>query len=427
MKLLKQNISLVKVFARSSLASLIKFISGIIVIKILSVSLGPAGLSAYNQFINVISIAAGLSGLGLAQSIVKNASLIERTESNQMQIELVSSERYLIIVSSMLTGLLVIIFSNSLNKNLFIPYGFDLRNFLIVFAFSIPLWNLNIFNLSVMNGIRKYSEVIHFRVLVNIAYLIGIVVFVPHHSINAAIISYILSNVVFFFFTSKHVKKYYRKQSREAFYLTIKQNAHHIKSFAFVGMLSVFLLPFGLVLSRYLLSSSWPLDQVGYWDALNSSTQAYVSLFTMALSVFVLPEISRIGGLKGQKNKLKEIIFTVLIVLIPAILFAPLIGEFAVLLLFSDEFIDIAPLFFYTFLLGGLRVVLYIIQMFLMAVERFRLFWLIEFVAFLVPLIISIFSSISSLSLGSYFFVCALCLALMLLISVFYIFNGRFS
>jgi len=104
-------------------------------------------------------------------------------------------------------------------------------------------------------------------------------------------------------------------------------------------------MPLALIAVRKIIIANVGWDAAGQWQAVWKISEVYLSVMTMALGIYFLPQLAK---LKTYKEIRKEINSTALII-VPIVifmaLFVYLVRDFAITILFTEKFRDARELF----------------------------------------------------------------------------------
>ena len=271
------KLNFVKTSMISGLASLIKLMSLFLLNKIISNLLGPSGFAMIGQLQNFTQLYITFSNLGSNTGVTK---LTSQYEDNK-RLEIWSTILKVTLPLSISMSLILIIFSYEFALLIF--NNDDYYFVFLVLSAVLPFVTLNLFLLSVLNGIREIKKYLLCNVFVSIASLILVSILITIYGINGALIGLVLQHfiglVAAIILTKKHI---------DLFNVIFKLN-FNVEIFKRILKISSLALTSGLVASfsminvRNSLIENLTLDDAGYWDALWRFSSVYLLFITFKL------------------------------------------------------------------------------------------------------------------------------------------------
>jgi PST family polysaccharide transporter len=344
-----------KAFILTSIHTAIKILSGIVMTKIIAVYLGPAGMAIIGQFQNFTQIIVNLASGSIHTGIVKytaehehNPELLHKYWNNGLLISFILSSICLIAV---------LLFADSIASN--ILFSVEYHDVIIVFALSLVFYVLNLFMLAMINGLQNVKLYSYINIAISVITLIITSVLTIRFALYGALYAFIISQSIVFFITLYHVNKYYQNigfSVKEIFKSFDFKIGKKLLAFGVASFVSGVGMAIMLIVVRFIIEARLSIEFAGYWEALWKISTYFMMLSLLPASVYYLPKYSSAESLEQIKNSLYEAFRFFLPFQIVAIVFILFFRIEIIKLLFTDEFLIIAPLMMFMFIGDVLRV-----------------------------------------------------------------------
>jgi PST family polysaccharide transporter len=331
-----------KVFSFTSVSTLVKMLTGLVSVKVVSVIIGPAGIALLGQLNSFSTIVLSLASGGINSGVTKYVAEY-KTESTDRIKQFISAAFRIIIYCSLFIGLCLIIFHNILSKLVMLSpdYGYVF----IIFGLTIFFFALNNLLLSILNGYKEFKRFVKINIVNSICGLIFTVVLVYFWQLKGALISAVTFQSVMLLVTLLMAKGL--PWMKKDFFIVIldKQIVKKYFHYAVMTFVSVVTIPISqLVLRGYVISNISEI-QAGWWEAMNRISGIYLMVITSSFGVYYLPRLSELQ----TKAELRHEIFKAYKVVIPFLIvgffFIYFLRFFVIRLVFSEEFLPMENLF----------------------------------------------------------------------------------
>ena len=108
---------MIKTSFLTGIGTVIAQVSGIIVVKIIAITLGTAGVAMISQFVDFITMSTSIATGGIQQGVVK---YVAQYKENQQQLaKILSTSLRITLISTLFFGLIIFLSSNYLSSYLF--------------------------------------------------------------------------------------------------------------------------------------------------------------------------------------------------------------------------------------------------------------------------------------------------------------------
>ncbi len=329
-------------------STFIKLMSGLIIAKLIVLSIGLEGFGIISQLQSVMNILMVFAGGGIANGIVKYVA--EHKNSDKIKLNSILQTSTLItIVFGCIIGILLLVFSQSISEYLFKTKEYS--NVFIILGILQFFIGFNTMFQSILNGYIEIKNNALSSVLGSITGLI-IVYFL---SKGKNISSIMISQILFGFFTSffcilfLYKKPYFNLSSLKPKF--DKTNSKLLLKYSLMLIVTISTIPIAQIMIRNIIGEKYGWDAVGKWQGVMKISDAYLQFITIVLTNYFFPKLA---GLKNKESIKNEIISTLKII-IPITIFISFIifglRKYIILVLYDETFIEISD--FFTFQLIG--------------------------------------------------------------------------
>lgn len=347
-------------FLWTSVHTAIKIVSGIIMNKIIAIYLGPAGLALIGQFQNfsqiVINIASGSFHTGITKYTAEyHASEVKRQK-------LWSNAFLISFLLSLVSFITILLFNDFFTKKIFFNAHYHIV--LIIFAFSIPFYVLNLLYISIVNGFQNIKLYTKINILMSLATLMVTVSLTWLYKMEGALYSLIISQLLIFIITFYYIQKEYPFHFFRFKELLHDKDVKIIKkllAYGSVSFASGVFMSLMLLAVRYIIVDNFSLDYAGYWEALWKISTYFLMISMLPMSIYYIPKFSSMH----DHSSIKILLLEAYKIFIPLQLLAGILiyifRDQFILLLFSKDFLFISSVLIFMLLGDIFRISGYII------------------------------------------------------------------
>ncbi len=338
--------NLIKTSFYTSITTAISFISGFIVIKVVAVKIGPAGVAFVGQFQNSTAILTMLATGAITTGVVK---YLAEFKSDPVKSRTIINTAFIIVLcSSVVVSALVMSTSKYFSIAAFKTADYWLVYFL--FGLFLTIISFNSVFMAILNGlkeIRKYtiinicSSVIGVTLTVLFAYSFGIIGVLISSSFLALFIFFIQ---IYFF---RKLEINWWPDFKKFDWKVVKM----LSGFSLMVIISGFVVPAMQILVRNKIITDLSVADAGYWQAVTKISDYYLSFISSVLVVYYLPRLSEI---KSKAEMRVEIFrgYKIILPVVGAMAFIIWLCRVPIIhILFTPAFLAMKPLF--TFQLLG--------------------------------------------------------------------------
>ncbi|MCW2473045.1 O-antigen translocase [Candidatus Symbiopectobacterium sp. NZEC151] len=326
----------------SALLTLVKMGSGFIIAKVVAVYTGPSGMAMLGQIQSIVASLNGIVNAPVSSCIVRYTAENEKQGISACSPWWKASVWWLCCIQLVVMPLGVV-FSEQIS--LWLLGTADYKWLICSATIALPLVSVGTLINSIINGFQQYKFYIGIGALSNIFSCVLMVFLIVYKGIDgalfaatiqAALIGIILMCCALkqpwfkFCYLWGRVDKYHKKK---------------VAGYILMAVTTALTAPVALIFVRRILVENVGWEYAGHWQAVWKISEAYLAVITISLSTYYLPKLS---SLKNKKEIRAEINKTALMI-IPAVglmaLVVYLFRDFAIKILFSNEFSDARKLF----------------------------------------------------------------------------------
>ncbi|CDL85687.1 lipid III flippase WzxE [Xenorhabdus szentirmaii] len=371
--------SLAKASVWTAGSTLIKIGMGLLVIKLLAVSFGPAGVGQAGNFRQLITVLGVLSGAGIFNGVTKYVA--EHHQQPEKLRAVLGTSSSIILGFSTVLAVVFLLFSDAISLGLF---GHN-RYKTVVQALAFIQMGIAYANyfLAILKGFRDAQGN---ALAVILGSLTGVIAYTLCYWVGGyegALAGLALVPALVVFPAGLMIMR------RKAITLPAlkpmwdRAIASHLGKFTLMALLTSMTLPVAYIMMRNLLAERYSWEEVGIWQGVSSISDAYLQFITASFTVYLLPTLSRLDN----KQEIASEIVKALKFVLPAVAVASfsvwLLRDVAIWLLFSDKFIAMRELFAWQLVGDVLKVGAYVFGYLVIAKAALRFYILTEISQFL--------------------------------------------
>ena len=332
---------LVKVFSLSSVATLVKMLTGLISTKVVAVLIGPGGVALLGQLNNLVYIVQYLASGAINNGVVKYVSEHKGSVGNVRT--LLTNALLVTVVCALACGTAMIACHRRLSRWIMLSdeYGY----IFIVFGVTVILYAFNMLLLSIVNGYREYKMFIRINVANSLAGLVFAVVLTLLYGLPGALIGATTYQSAVFFVTLYMVR---RKPWARWSYFRGRIDRSIIRNYlkyALMTLVSIGTMPVAQILIRRYIMLDLSELEAGWWEAMNRISNIYLLVVTTSFSVYYLPRLSEITEPNEVRREIGKAFKVIIPLLLTGFVLVYLCRFLIIRILFTSEFLPMAKLF----------------------------------------------------------------------------------
>jgi O-antigen/teichoic acid export membrane protein len=356
--------------------------------KIVAVLLGTQGMGISGLLVSVTSLVSGVTNLGLGVSAVRNVSDAS-VSGDADRVALVATVlKKLVWITGLAGSLLMLVLASWLSKLTFgnEEYTWAFR----ILSITMLIGNISSSQYVLLQGLRKLKELAKANALgatlgllvsLPLYYLYGMKGIVP-----ALVLSSIIALLLALYFGSK--VKY------NSVNLSISDVWMHGKGMVKMGFLlslsGLIALAVGYV-TRVFITRQGSLTDVGLYNAGFAMVNTYVGMIFTAMGTDYYPRLSTVAKDVDQSNKLvNQQAEMALLFLGPILILFMILLKYAIIILYSAEFLDVIPMVQWSVLAILLKAIVWSMGFLIVAKGDSSIFFYSELIGSIYSLLLNI-------------------------------------
>ncbi len=354
----------------TGIGTVIAQVSGIVVTKIIAVTLGTTGVAMISQFIDFITMSTSIATGGIQDGVVKYVAEYKQ-DKNQLA-KILSNSLKITLISTTFFGLLIFIFSSSLSEKLFQTnqYSFILK----IFSVNIILFGLNTLLIKILNGTGEIKKLVMVNISNSLFGLFVTTLAAYFYGLSGALISLSISQSIVFFLSLLFVTKsdWYEKSLFNQNFDKI--NIMRLLAFTLMGICNMVLGPFVNIGIRNYIIENLSIHDAGIWSGLWKISNSYLGIITITISYYYLPKLSSLQDkvkirreiIQGQKILLPLLVIIMIIIFI--------FRDQIILLIYTSDFLEMRNLFFFQLVGDFLKIASFLVSYLMLAKAKTKMF-----------------------------------------------------
>lgn len=366
--------SLAKASLWTAASTLIKIGAGLVVVKLLAVSFGPAGVGQAGNFRQMVTVLGVLAGAGIFNGVTK---FVAQYQDDPAQLnKVVSTSSAMVLGFSTLLALVFLLAAAPISQGLFGHTHYQgLVQLVALVQMGIAWANLL---LALMKGFRDAAG----NALSLIAgSLVGVAAYYLCYRLGgyqgallglALVPALVVVPAGIMLWRRGRVPLAWLKPRWDGWL------AGQLGKFTLMALITSVTLPVAYVMMRNLMAAHYSWDEVGIWQGVSSISDAYLQFITASFSVWLLPTLSRLTEKAAIGREVMRSLKFVLPAVAAASLTVWLLRDVAIWLLFSDRFTAMRDLFAWQLVGDVLKVGAYVYGYLVIAKASLRFYILAE-------------------------------------------------
>lgn len=327
----------------SALLSFLRMCSGFIIAKVIAIYTGPSGMAMLGQVQSVVSILNGVASASSGTGVVRyTAENIDKGFTK-------CSPWWKASISWAIALCSVIIPISILLSKTIADYVFDNESLywvVIMASICVPLSTTNTFISSIINGQKQYKKYILLGVISNILSTIIMIYLVFQYNLKGALIAASISSSISGIIMIMACLREPWLRVKYLFGACSYKSKKKIGGYVLMAVTTAVLTPISLISIRYILVANLGWELTGQWQAVWKISEVYLSIITLSISTYYLPQLSSIKSKSLIKKEITKTVRIVMPIVIILACFIYISRDFIISILFTNEFKEARNLFF---------------------------------------------------------------------------------
>ncbi|QUG77585.1 lipid III flippase WzxE [Erwinia sp. E602] len=366
--------SLAKASVWTAASTLVKIAAGLLVVKMLALAFGPAGVGQAGNFRQLVTVLGVLAGAGIFNGVTKYVAEYQQDPAQLRAVTGTASS--MVLGFSLLLALVFLLFAAPVSRALFGHEEYQQVIRAVAFLqFGIAWANLL---LAIVKGFRDAAGNAAALIGGSLIGVAGWFVCYRLGGYSGALIG--LALVPALLVIPAIIVLWRRGRLPLGYLLPAWQPAfaRQLGKFTVMALITSVTLPVAWMMMRNQLAAQAGWEQVGLWQGVSTISDAYLQFITASFTVWLLPTLSR---LQHKEEIAREVLKALRFVLpaVAAVSFCVwLLRDVAIWLLFSSQFTAMRDLFVWQLAGDVLKVGCYVFGYLVIAKASLRFYLLAE-------------------------------------------------
>ncbi|WP_169721046.1 O-antigen translocase [Chitinibacter tainanensis] len=330
-----------KVYLYFGASTLIKAASGLVIIKLLALNLGPEQFGLLGQMFAFVAIVSMFSGGGVTNGLIRELSANLDIETRKRKIG--AAVRISVAVSGVVSFFLIFSSKYLATEILQRP---DLYWAFLLLAVSHWFVGFNNLSQALFSSFHDVNSLVATNIVGALAGLllfsILLLKFEFVGALTGAVCLPAISGLVAFFVWKYRAPSGFDKIAWQGSWEDINQ----LLSYSFVMLVAVVAVPLSQMVVRDNMGTEYGWATVGYWQGILKISDVYMQFLGVLLANYFLPRVSADIHYMGVVKELKKFLFPLWGFFFLAFLSVYLIRDELIILLFSTDFLPMRDYFF---------------------------------------------------------------------------------
>lgn len=328
---------LFKVMSMNSILIGVKFVLGILSVKIISIFLGPSGMAVISHLRDFASMFKSFSSLGINNAVIKS---VKDTNNDSKEISSrLSSFFWSYVVISIVLALLIILLASHINWFLFRNYDYLIIIKLI--GLLLPLYFVNLFLKALLNSLELYKSIIWIQVISTICLFCFTFLCIYYKNLFGALLALSITDVIILIITFVFVRK-----NRRLFDFNLKKNFRNkdlkfLRKYGLMALITAIIVPVTAILIRNNIIFQEGQFKAGIWDSSKRISSFYMMFISSGLTLYYVPKLASLKTDKDLKIEIKKYFVSILPIFLIILLLVFFLKDFIIKMALTKEFFEV--------------------------------------------------------------------------------------
>ncbi|MEZ8128749.1 O-antigen translocase [Enterovibrio norvegicus] len=337
---------ILSVTAFTALLTLTRMVSGFVIAKVVAIYTGPTGMAMLGQLQSAVTLVNGVVNAPVGSAVVRYTAETQNEDDQYNFDNCIPWWRSSIAWAMLLILIVCPISLLSANEISLVLFETNERSWLIIIAvFLLPFSALyTVFN-SIINGQQQYRKYVTFGVISVITTTFFMIFMISYDHLNGALIAAATQTAILgLCMILLCLKEPWLRFSNLVGNFK-KENFLGIGKYVAMGISSAIMVPVTLVVIRNILVENVGWIEAGYWQSVWRISEVYLGVITLTLSTYYLPRLSKLTTYEEIKKEINNTAKVVMPIVIILAVIVYCLRDFAIFLLFTNEFSEARDLF----------------------------------------------------------------------------------
>ena len=345
--------------------------------KVIAVFLGAPGLAIIANLRNLIEILTSFSSAGAQNGVIVETAANRNKKFYQSFIN--STLTLMFVVSAIMFSILWWQI-DWISSKLFFERSDE--SIVRALSFTIPFMGLVVFMEAVLSGKKLFKAVANLQLATNVFASIIMIVLIYFYGLQGAIIAMVIRPMIGFGLYFSYFKSSTYNSSLLSHFSTELSQLKTLLPYILMTLISVSFVQAIEIWLRYIITEKIDISSAGYWTAMNGVSSNYFLFISYAFTLYVLPKFAENNSSFSLFKEVKTILLTLLPIVTIAMIGIYIFRVPITKVLFTTDFVVIAPLFKWQLGADWVRVIFLVFAYYLVANKLLTKYFVVEFFSF---------------------------------------------
>lgn len=362
-----------------------KLLAGFVVIKIIAILAGPAGMTEFGVFQNFSTILLMLSG-GVAFTGV--TKLIAGAEAQGLHPEDAYFTSNYFVKRLMFLAIFVILPIMLMVQYFYLDYSFNKMWLIAVATPFILIQSRFNFFLAVLNGLEKIDLLAKKNIFASVSIVaLAVVAYFIFREWQVVALSLCVAPSIYFLVLALKKETVPFKNLNK---IIDSHSLSELKRYSCFGVVSAICIPVAQLIIRNTLVVELSDHTAGIWQGLNRFSEVYLVLISSVLSIYIIPKVAAARSREAIFDIVKKTLNYTLLMSLALVGMVFLLKDFLITILFNKSFIEMNSLFIYQLPGDFFKIISWVFSFAILAKGHIKQIILLEVVSSVIYLILSI-------------------------------------
>jgi O-antigen/teichoic acid export membrane protein len=325
----------VKVSGANGIISVAKAFLIVISNKVVATIIGTSGVAMIGQLQSFTTIVAQISNGGFERGLTK---YVAANQDNKKEVrEFIGTAFSVSLTLSSVIGFMIIILSKPISQKIFNTPAY--LSILILFGFTLFLYNLNNLFLTIVNGFQAYRQYFKINITTTILGFVLTLSLVFLFKEYGALLALVLSQSLVCLIAFVYIKKDYWISALSLRFYN-KQKLLLLLQYSAITIFASIAWPIAAIVIRTYVINNISSREAGLWQSVWYINNYITSIATGSFSVYLLPKLASIIDSRSLKKELISIYKILIPVSLLGFIFTYVFRHYVILILYSREFLE---------------------------------------------------------------------------------------
>lgn len=364
----------------------LRLLIGLISQKVIAIFLGAPGLAIIANLRNFVEILTSFSSVGSQNGVIVETATNRNSKLYQSFIN--STLTLMFVVSTVMFAVLWWQI-DWISSKLFFERSDE--SIIKAFSFTIPFMGLAVLMEAVLSGEKLFKAVANLQLATNVFAAIIMIVLIYFYGLQGAVIAMVIRPMIGFGLYFSYFKSSIYSSSLLSHFSPEISQLKTLLPYILMTLISVGFVQAIEIWLRYIITEKIDINAAGYWTAMNGISSNYFLFISYAFTLYVLPKFAEHNSSFSLFKEVKSILLTLLPIVTIAMIGVYIFRVPITKVLYTAEFVGIAPLFKWQLGADWVRVIFLVFAYYLVANKLLTKYFVVEFSSFAIIVVCSFY------------------------------------